>query len=186
MAAMRLLAALLLLALLARPAAAEAWRPPMVVWTTKPAKVGFYFGPYFFSTTMGLTAFLGRFGRDERTLTDALGLKHLYFPTRGFELVATRGNQILGFTFYTQPAPAVRGMTFAVAQVVTDTGLGPGNTWNDVWTVQGKPHAQKVDETGDKLYILEYHVSPGQDLDYFFRQKDSRAPIVKLGLYPRR
>jgi hypothetical protein len=180
------LAPLLLVALMARPAAAEAWRPPMVVWTTKPAKVGFYFGPYFFDTRLGLTTFLARFGRDERTMTDKLGFKHLYFPTRGFELVASSSNQILGFTFYAQEAPAVNGLRFQVADVVTDTGIGPGNTWNDVWTVQGPPHLQKVDETGDKLYILEYHVSPTQDLDYFFREKDSQARLVKLGLYPRR
>ncbi|MDB5099895.1 MAG: hypothetical protein JWM80_4316 [Cyanobacteria bacterium RYN_339] len=183
---MRLPSALLLVALLAQPALAQTWRPPMVVWTTKPRQVGFYFGPYFFSAEMGLTQFLGRFGRDERTLTDSFGFKHLYFPTRGFELVATTANQILGLTFYTEEAAAPRGMHFQVAEVVTDTGLGPGNTWNDVWTVQGKPHLQKVDETGDKLYILEYHVSAKQDLDFFFRQKDSRAKIVKLGLYPRR
>jgi hypothetical protein len=183
---MKLPCALLLVALMASPAMAQAWRPPMVVWTTKPRQVGFYFGPYFFSTGMGLTAFLNKFGRDERTLTDNLGLKHLYFPTRGFELVASPQNQILGFTFYAEETSGLRGMRFKPAEVLTDTGLGPGNTWNDVWTVQGPPHLQKVDETGDKLYILEYHVSGSQDLDFFFRQKDSGAKLVKLGLYPRR
>jgi hypothetical protein len=177
---------LLLLAGAASPALAQSWRPPMVLWTTKPGHVGFYFGPHYFSDTMGLTAFLKRFGSDQRTLTDDLGFRHLYFFERGTEVVATRDNQILSFTFYCQESRSVRGFSFKPAQVITDTGLGPGNTWNDVWTVSGPPHDQKADELGDRLYILEYHLNARIDLDFFFKKKASKEPIYKMGLYQRR
>lgn len=165
---------------------AETWRPPMVVWTTHPGHVGFYFGPYFFSNTMSLTAFTKHFGKDERTLTDAFGLKHLYFLTRGLEVVATTSGQILSFTFYVDEGPGIQGKSFHPAIVQTDTGLGPGNTWNDVWLVQGRPQRQKTDETGDKLYVLEYHADATHDVDYFFKHQRSTDKIYKLGIYPRR
>lgn len=180
------LAAAALATLAALPAHAEAWRPPIVVWTTRTAPVGFYFGPYFFTDAMGLTTFLSRFGREERTLSDAFGFKHLYFISRGVEVVATAEGQIMSFTFYTQEAPAIQGRAFGVAQVQTDTGLGAGNTWNDVWLVQGRPRRQKVDETGDKLYVLEYQLGSSHDLDFFFRHQRSKEKIVKFGIYPHR
>ena len=92
------------------------------------------------------------FGKDERTLTDAFGLKHLYYFTRGIELTATPDGRIMSFTWYLQSTEAMDGRSFATAQLQTDTGLGPGNTWNDVWLVQGKPHRQKAggDGTADK------------------------------------
>lgn len=175
--------AVLFALLLATPAAAQTWQPPMVLWTH--AHPGFYFGPYYFSDAMPLTTFLARFGHNERTLTDAFGLKHMYFFSRGVELVATQEGKILSFTFYTQPTPAMQGYGFKPALIQTNTGLGPGNTWNDVWLVQGAPQRQKVDEQGDKLYVLEYHLDGSHDLDFFFKGKGSAEKIFKLGIYPR-
>jgi hypothetical protein len=174
--------------LLLPPGAAQAasWRPPMIVWTSRPTQVGFYFGPHFFSDAMGLTQFLERFGRDERTQTDSFGFKHLYFYERGLELTATSAGQILSFMWYLQPASGTHHHAFFPAQVQTDTGLGPGNTWNDVWLLHGPPTRQKVDELGDKLYVLEYRLGNGHDLDFYFRKRDSKERIYKLGLYPRR
>ena len=158
----------------------------MVVWTTRPTQVGFYFGPHFFWDGMGLTTFLDRFGRDESTLTDALGFKHLFYYRRGLELTATTAGQILSFMWYMQPAPGGPDHAFFPAHVQTDTGLGPGNTWNDVWLLHGPPWRQKVDETGDRLYVLEYRLGDGHELDFFFRDKQSNDRIYKMGLYPRR
>ena len=55
-----------------------------------------------------------------------------------------------------------------------------------MWLVQGRPQRQKSDETGDKLWVLEYRLPNGHDLDFFFQRQDSKAPIYKIALYPRR
>ena len=157
----------------------------MVIWTSHPVQAGFYFGPHFYFDGMRLDTFLARFGKDERTLSDGFGLKHLFYLGRGLEVTATSAGEVISYIFYLAPTAGPNGLDFTPADVQTDSGLGRGNTWNDVWLLHGKPQRQKVDEVGDKLYVLEYALDARHELDFYFDHKAFDAPIIRMGVFSR-